>query len=156
MALYQISDEPGAAKKFLRAKHRLMGRKGRDHDGVVLSHSFEKPNKENNIIPAELQTSSRCFMMLAMKPKEVQNGVVIKIRVKPHARRFGIRKIEDQIIVEVKNPPVKGKANDDVIQGLSSFFGKPVQLLKGHKSKQKIVLIQGITLPEAQARLEGV
>ena len=97
-----------------------------------------------------------CFMMLVMKPKEVQNGVVIKIRVKPHARRFGIKKIEDQIIVEVKNPPVKGKANEDVIRGLSSFFAKPVQLLKGHKSKQKIVLVQGITLPEVQARLEGV
>jgi len=97
-----------------------------------------------------------CFMMLVMKPKEIQNGVVIKIRVKPHARQFGIRKIEDQIIVEVKNPPVKGKANDDVLQGLSSFFQKPAQLLKGHKSKQKIVLIEGITLPEVQARLEGI
>ncbi len=94
--------------------------------------------------------------MLAMKPKEIQNGVVIKIRVKPHARQFGIKKIEDQIIVEVKNPPVKGKANDDVIQGLSGFFGKSVQLLKGHKSKQKIVLIQGITLPEVHARLDGI
>lgn len=91
-----------------------------------------------------------------MKPKEVQSGVVIKIRVKPHARQFTIKRIEDQIIVAVKNPPVKGKANDDVIRGLSSFFAKPVQLLKGHKSKQKILLIQGITLPELQARLEEV
>jgi len=91
-----------------------------------------------------------------MKPKEVKNGVAIKIRVKPRAREFGLKQIGDQIIVEVKSPPVKGKANDDVIHGLSLFFGKPVQLLKGHKSKQKIVLIQGITLPEVQVRMEGL
>ena len=79
--------------------------------------------------------------MRMMQPKEVKNGVMIKIRVKPHARQFAIKRIEDQIVVEVKSPPVKGKANDDVIQGLSGFFQKPVQLLKGHKSKQKILLI---------------
>ena len=95
-------------------------------------------------------------MMLAVKPKEVQNGVAIKIRVKSRAREFGIKRIGDQIVVEVKNPPVKGKANEEVIKGLAGFFGKPVQLLKGHKSKQKIVLIQGITLPEVQTHLEGV
>lgn len=95
-----------------------------------------------------------CFKMRAMKPKEVQDGVMIKIRVKPHARQFGIKQIEDQILVEVKNPPVKGKANEDVIKGLSDFFGKPVRILKGHKSKQKILLIQGITLAEVQTRLE--
>lgn len=92
--------------------------------------------------------------MRAMKPKEVKNSVAIKIWVKPRAREFGIKQIGNQIVVEVKSPPVKGKANDDVIRELSGFFQKPVQLLKGHKSKQKTVLIQGITLPEVQARIE--
>ena|SRR6266566_2419266 len=94
--------------------------------------------------------------MRMMQPKEVKNGVMIRIRVKPHARQFAIKQIEDQVVVEVKSPPVKGKANDDVIQGLSGFFQKPVQLLKGHKSRHKILLIQGITLPEFRSRLDSI
>jgi len=91
-----------------------------------------------------------------MQPKEVKNGVMINVRVKPRARQFSIKQIEDQIVVEVKSPPVKGKANDDVIRELSGFFQKPVQLLKGHKNKHKILLIQGITLPEFRSRLDSV
>ena len=94
--------------------------------------------------------------MRAMEPKEVKNGVIIDIRVKPHARQFAIKLYDDQIVVEVKSPPVRGKANDDVIRGLSGFFQKPVELLKGHKSKRKILLIQGITLPEVQSRLDSI
>jgi uncharacterized protein (TIGR00251 family) len=91
-----------------------------------------------------------------VKPKAAKNGVLITIRVKPNSRRFAIKRVVDQIVVEVKNAPVKGKANEDAIQGLSDFFRKPVQILKGHKSKQKILLIQNVTLPEIQFRLDNI
>ncbi len=94
--------------------------------------------------------------MRTMEPKEVANGVVIKIRVKPRAKRFSIKLYDGQIVMEVKSPPMKGKANDDVVKELSSFFQKPVQLLKGHMSKHKTVLIQGIALSEIQSRLDRI
>ena len=91
--------------------------------------------------------------MRAMEPKQTENGVVIHIRVKPHARKFVIKLHDGHIIVEVKSPPVEGKANEEVIRGLSDFFEKPVRLLKGRKSRLKTLLIQGTELAEVRSRL---
>jgi hypothetical protein len=33
----QASDKSGTAKKFSRAKNRLLGRKGRNHDRILLT-----------------------------------------------------------------------------------------------------------------------
>jgi hypothetical protein len=93
--------------------------------------------------------------MQAMQPKQVENGVVIHIRVKLHARKFAIKLRDGQIVVEVRSPPIEGKANEEVIRGLSDFFEKPVQLLKGHKSRQKTLLIQRTALAEVQSRLRA-
>lgn len=91
--------------------------------------------------------------MQSMEPKQVQNGVAIQIRVKLHARKFAVKLHDGQVVVEVRSPPIEGKANEEVIRGLSDFFGKPVQLLKGHKSRRKTLLIQGTVLAEVRSRL---
>jgi uncharacterized protein (TIGR00251 family) len=91
-----------------------------------------------------------------MALRVVENGVVIRIRLKPHARRFAIRRTGDEIVVEVKSPPFEGKANEEMVRELSGFFGKPVTLLKGRKSRQKTVLIRGATLAETELCLDGI
>jgi uncharacterized protein (TIGR00251 family) len=91
-----------------------------------------------------------------MELKEVETGVLIHIRVKPHARKFAVKLKDDRIIVELKSPPVEGKANEEAIRELSGLFGKPVRILKGHKSKHKTLLIQGTSAAEIRSLLNHI
>ena len=98
----------------------------------------------------------RLIYHAAMTLQEVENGVVIRIRVKPGARRFSIKRTGDHIILEVKSPPVDGRANEEAIRELSLLFGKPLKLLKGGKSRQKVLLIRGAALSEVESRLDRI
>jgi uncharacterized protein (TIGR00251 family) len=91
-----------------------------------------------------------------MKLQQAENGVLIGIRVKPSARRFSVKQVGGQMIIEVKSPPVDDKANEEAIRELSGFFGKPVQLLKGRKSRQKIFLVRDAVLSEIESRLADI
>ncbi len=69
----------------------------------------------------------------------------ISIKVKAGTKRESVKKTgENQYIVEVKAPPVEGKANKAVIKLLSEYFHVPksrIRIISGHKSKNKIVEI---------------
>ncbi len=52
---------------------------------------------------------------------------------------------QDTIIVGIKSPPEKGKANLELIKKLAKYYNIPssqVRILTGFKSKKKIVDIQ--------------
>ena len=52
---------------------------------------------------------------------------------------------QDTIIVGIKSPPEKGKANLELIKKLAKYYDIPssqVRILTGFKSKKKIVDIQ--------------
>jgi uncharacterized protein (TIGR00251 family) len=91
-----------------------------------------------------------------MKLQQAENGVLIGIRVKPSARRFAIRRTGDQLVIEVKSPPLDDKANEEAVRELSAFLGKPVRLLKGRRSRQKIFLVRDAALSEIESRLAGI
>jgi uncharacterized protein len=58
--------------------------------------------------------------------------------------------------VKVHAPPVEGRANDRLCEFLAETLGLPrraVTLLRGDTSRQKLVRIDGLTLPETKARL---
>ena len=69
----------------------------------------------------------------------------ISVKVKPNSK---IEKIEEQagiFLIHVKEPPQEDKANQAVINLLSSYFKLPksrISILKGKKSRQKIVEIK--------------
>jgi len=69
----------------------------------------------------------------------------ILIKVKAGSKRDSVKKTgEGQYTVEVKAPPVEGKANKAVIELLSEYFDVPksqVRIISGHKSKNKVVEI---------------
>ena len=53
--------------------------------------------------------------------------------------------LEDRIKLRIKAPAVDGKANEAIIKVLSREFRTPkshIQILSGHSSKKKLVLIQ--------------
>ncbi len=67
----------------------------------------------------------------------------IKVKVFPESKKEEVfRESEDMLIIRVKEKPSMGAANKRVREILSSiFFGKRVELTKGHKSKSKIFKI---------------
>jgi uncharacterized protein (TIGR00251 family) len=72
--------------------------------------------------------------------------VYLNVRVQPRAPKKLIRKIgEREYKVWVVSPPVKGKANKEVIDLVASHFHLPpsrVKIAKGEKSRQKILILE--------------
>lgn len=67
------------------------------------------------------------------------------IKAKPNSKRTRVEKIsENTYLVEVKEPPVDGKANLAVIKAMAEFLKitpSRIKLISGQTSKQKILEI---------------
>jgi uncharacterized protein (TIGR00251 family) len=69
----------------------------------------------------------------------------INIKAKPNAREEKVEKIDEQnYIVSVKEPPVKGKANEAIRNALAVYFktgSSKVKIISGYSSRNKIIEI---------------
>ncbi len=84
----------------------------------------------------------------------------LDIRVQPRASRNAIEIDADRpdvkIIVRVTAAPESGKANDAVVALLAKRLGVPkrsIQIVRGHKSREKRISIDGISSKESLRRL---
>lgn len=83
------------------------------------------------------------------------------LRVQPGAKRDALlgRLPGGQWKVAVAAPPVDGRANAAVVEFMSDLLGVPrrqVTLARGTSSRGKVVEIEGLSLAEAEARLQAV
>ncbi len=81
----------------------------------------------------------------------------IKVRVKPNAKRFKIRVTGEFLTADVPAPPVEGKANRELIRQLSKLLDVPqssITIKSGHKSRVKVLQIEGISDAELAERLK--
>lgn len=89
--------------------------------------------------------------------REDDAGVVLKIRVKPRARRSAIAGVRhDALLIEVTAPPEQNRANDAVIALLADVLDLPksqIEILSGHSFREKVVRLCGLTVEEFQRRL---
>ena len=89
--------------------------------------------------------------------KEKDDGVTITLAVQPGAKTTEVVGLHGGALkVKVASPPVDGAANEALLDFLASALGRPrraAELLRGAGSRQKVVLIRGVTLDEARARL---
>jgi len=72
----------------------------------------------------------------------------ISVKVKPNSKIEKVEKAEGFWLIYVKEPPQEDKANRAVINLLSAYFKVPksrISILKGKKSRQKIVGIINLT-----------
>jgi hypothetical protein len=73
---------------------------------------------------------------------------VLRVRVQPRASREGFTISPEGVVrVALSAPPVDGKANKSLITLLAKTLGLPrrsVTLLHGEKSRDKVLLVQGI------------
>jgi uncharacterized protein (TIGR00251 family) len=85
----------------------------------------------------------------------VRFGVEVKVRAS-QSRVLGIK--GESLSVALAAPPVDGAANRSLIALLSEHFAVPrrqVRIVAGEKSRRKLVELEGVTVAEAQTRLEA-
>lgn len=74
--------------------------------------------------------------------QQSSNSVKIFVKAKPSAQEEKIEKIsETNFTVSVKEPPIKGMANQAIIKALAGYFGiapSRVRLVSGFSSRQKV------------------
>ena len=81
----------------------------------------------------------------------------LDIRVQPRASRNAIEVDGERIMVRVTVAPESGKANDAVVGLLAKRLGVPkrsLQIVRGHKSRDKRIRIDNISSADAIERLQ--
>ena len=81
----------------------------------------------------------------------------LQIRVQPRARRNSIEVVDgSKLKIYVTTAPEGGKANDAVVALLAKSLGiakSHIRIVRGHKSRDKLLDIEGLTEDEVIARL---
>lgn len=90
---------------------------------------------------------------MGVELRQVLGGVVVAVFVKPNSKQFQLKVEGDTLVVLCRESPVKGRVNKELIKELSRIFKKRVEIVAGFTSKQKKVLITGISMGEANAVL---
>ena len=86
-----------------------------------------------------------------------QDQTKITVHVQPNARRNEVLVFEDGVLrVKIAAPPVKGKANKELIEFLSGLLGiskSSVTIEKGATSRSKVIGISGLSQDDVARRL---
>ena len=82
------------------------------------------------------------------------SGVTFVVRVQPRATKSGVAGELDGVLkIRLAAPPVEGRANEELIRLLAELFDAPRQriaILSGQNSKNKVVVVSGISVDEAE------
>jgi uncharacterized protein len=85
------------------------------------------------------------------------DGATVALRVVPRARRTELAgRYGDRLKLKVAAPPVEGAANAEVADFLAARCGvrsSDVELLAGHRGRDKVVLVRGVSAPSLVAAL---
>lgn len=96
--------------------------------------------------------------MIAIRP--TPEGATLKVRVAPGASREAIVGAHgDALKVAVREPPEKGRANEAVARVLAAAVGlreRDVEVVRGHASRDKVVLFRGLAEDDLRARVGGL
>lgn len=86
--------------------------------------------------------------------------MILNIRVIPRAAKNAVGgRRGDAIVIRLAAPPVDGAANEALIDYLAQLFEVPrrdIEILSGHKSRDKRVNIQGLPDAAVEARLSAM
>jgi uncharacterized protein (TIGR00251 family) len=90
-----------------------------------------------------------------MKLTETKDGTIIEVYVKPNSPKFEVQVEGDEIVVRSTEEPERGKVNKEIVKQLSKLFHTSVELVSGATSRQKILLIRGVTKNEIDCLLRS-
>jgi uncharacterized protein len=84
----------------------------------------------------------------------------ISVRVQPRSRSDGLAGVRDGVlVVRVMAPPLDGRANDALCRLLADLLGarrSSVTIVRGERARDKVVAIEGIDQPAADAAVRSV
>jgi len=93
-------------------------------------------------------------------PRPTRTGATVKVRVQPGASRSQVVGYHlDVLRLRVTAPPQDGKANAAVISLLAETLGVPkrqVRIIRGLASRDKLVVVDSLSVDELQLRLNAV
>jgi uncharacterized protein len=90
-------------------------------------------------------------------------GVTLAVRAQPGAKKTAIIGVYGegataQLKIAVQAPPVEGRANSALVEFLADKFDvakSHVELISGELSRSKVFLINGVSLGQAEALIQG-
>ena len=91
--------------------------------------------------------------------KQHSNGITIQVRIVPNSPRNAVTtEKEDRLVIRLTAPPVEGKANKSLLKFLGKRMGvapSSITILRGHTSRDKVLLVSGLDQLTAKTRLES-
>lgn len=95
--------------------------------------------------------------MAAPAPRAPLPSCTLEIKAVPNAPRNAVVGwLGDALKVKVHAPALEGRANEELCEFLADALDLPrraVTVLRGDKSRQKVVRLEGVDLAEAKRRL---
>ncbi len=88
--------------------------------------------------------------------EKTNKGIIMNIMVKPKSKHFKIKFSEIGVTVFCKSPPIRGKANIEIINEFTKIFGHKVIIIEGHKSNNKKIFLEGFTLENTISVLNNI
>jgi uncharacterized protein len=89
--------------------------------------------------------------------QERKNGVSFPVQVLPRSSKCALAGIQEGAIrLKLTAPPVEGRANEECLEFLAELLGikkGQMDIIRGHKSRKKLVQIDGLTREQLVARL---
>jgi uncharacterized protein (TIGR00251 family) len=90
----------------------------------------------------------------------IMPSCTLELKIIPNAPRDGIAGWLGAVLkVKIHAPALEGHANDALLDFLATTLGLPrraVTLVRGDKSRHKVVRVTGLSLAEVRARLPAV
>ena len=65
----------------------------------------------------------------------------LEVTVKPGTGAFSVTVSGSRLVVTLKSRPEGGRANQELVKGLSRHFGKEVRIVSGFKSRKKLIQV---------------
>jgi len=88
------------------------------------------------------------------------DGTLLLVRVSPGARKSEIMgEAGGRLRIRLQAPPVEGKANRELTRFIARELGlkkNRVTLASGERSREKTLLLEGLSPPEVRDRLKSV
>lgn len=79
-----------------------------------------------------------------MALQKTVTGIIIETRIRTGQSYFSIKESDGNFIINVKSSPVQGKANKEIVKEIKKLFkADNVEIVKGNKSKNKVIKIDG-------------
>jgi uncharacterized protein len=88
------------------------------------------------------------------------DDVFVPVRVIPRSSRTQVDGVRSgALCIRLKAPPVEGAANKELCEFIASVVGcrkRDVAIVRGERSRDKVVIVHGISEDELRRRLQNV